>query len=290
MLKYILDQSHWNGRCYFPVAKQAGAIATFIRFGSISNLTGVPYSDYLLEENTGDAIQNDFPFGAYFYMRPRFDGVLQGNFYVNLLDKYKHVMKLPAVIDVKAIGDYRNIISMFSVLRNAGYKNTMLYTRQEFWDYNIPADAYWFGVPLWDARWTSANLTSPWSDGRFAFRDFPEWKYWQYSADGNGRAGEFGFFYGDPDVDLSYYNGTLNDFKLEYGIGNIITYPEFAYIVVSNGLRIREKPSVDAKILGLRQINDVVVPIDFGGGNFWVRDEKGWSAINYGGETHMRKA
>ena len=290
MLSYILDQSHWNGRCYYPTAKQAGAIASFIRYGSINAYTGVCYTDFLLEDNVLDAVTYNFPFGAYFYMRPKFNGILQGKFFVDLLKKYPP--KLPAVVDVEEAGDYRNIISMLQAIRDAGFED-MIYTRQNIWDYSFPANDFWKTTKLWAARWTSADINSPWGDGRYKFRDWDDWKFWQYDANGNGRAKEFGFPgypSGDADIDLSCYNGTLEQFMEEYKIDGGVIVPQGAYIVNVDNLNIREYPNVSAKILGQRRTNDIVVPVDYGGDNFWISDERGWSAVNYGGKVYMRKA
>jgi len=290
MISYILDQSHWNNRCYYPIAKDAGAIATFIRYGSINNSTGICYTDYIADANVMDAVTYDMPFGGYFYMRPKFSGILQGNYFVELLRKYPS--KLPAVIDVEEIGNYRNVISMIETVKNAGYK-TLLYTRQTVWDTYFPANDYWKTVDLFAARWTSAPLDSPWGDGKFKFRDWNTWKFWQYSADGNGRSKEFGFPgypSGDADIDLSYYNGTLEEFIAEYDIDGGAVVPQGSYVVTVDGLNIREYPNASSKILGQRRTNDVIVPVDYGGDNFWVKDERGWSAVNYGGKEYMRKA
>lgn len=39
------------------------------------------------------------------------------------------------------------------------------------------------------------------------------WKIWQYSANGNGRANEFGAT-GNPDLDLDVFNGTIEEMKI----------------------------------------------------------------------------
>lgn len=292
MLNYIIDQSHWNASCYYPFAQRAGMLATFLRFGSIDNTHGVCYEDYLLYENMVDVRIANVPYGAYFYMRPKFDGFLQGDFFVNLLDKQQYRPKLPAVIDVEQPGDYKNIIKMAQRVRSAGYK-IMIYTRQQFWDYTFPADPFWKTVDLWAARWTSAPLDSPWGDGKYQFRDWDFWKFWQYSGDGNGRAVEFGFPgypLGDNDIDLSCYNGTLEEFRTEYKIDNIVPpVPDDVYIVNTQGLRIRREPHDKAEIVGYRNVGEKVIARDYGGSSFWVKDEKGWSAVNFGGVQHMQR-
>ena len=97
--------------------------------------------------------------------------------------------------------------------------SAVIYTRQSWWDLNVQRDLSWNGYWLWASRWAS-YLTSPWSDGHFKFRDWNNWTFWQYSGDNNVQAKAYGFpgnppanykgdkyNYGDPDLDLNYFNG-----------------------------------------------------------------------------------
>ena len=111
------------------------------------------------------------------------------------------------------------------------------------------------------------------------------------SADGNARALEFGFPgypVGDNDIDLSYYNGTVEEFRNEYGLVPGVPN-QSGYVVLTQGLRIRSEPTVNGVVLGYRAVGEVVAPVDYGGGDFWVKDEKGWSAVQSGGAIHMKK-
>lgn len=83
--------------------------------------------------------------------------------------------------------------------------------------YFIRRDNYY----LWCSQWpyygyNSAmdNVTDPnsgWEPRLPA--GVTSWKWWQYSADGNGKAAENGI-QGNPDVDLNVYNGTVADMKV----------------------------------------------------------------------------
>jgi GH25 family lysozyme M1 (1,4-beta-N-acetylmuramidase) len=68
----------------------------------------------------------------------------------------------------------------------------------------------WDFVDLWIARYTSkrkpwGNLL-PWPDSpAIKPRDFDDWLFWQYSADGNGKGPEFGA--SSKSIDLNWFNG-----------------------------------------------------------------------------------
>lgn len=89
------------------------------------------------------------------------------------------------------------------------------YTRQSLFDPATKASPILASAPLHAARY-KVGLTSPWSDGLFKFRDYKTWRFWQYSADGNGKGHEYGA--GSDDIDLDYFNGTLEDFERVMGI------------------------------------------------------------------------
>ena len=297
MIGIILDQSYWNKRCYFPKAIASGAIATFIRAGSIDNSNGLPYTDYIFHENIADAIQYSVPFGAYFYSRPRFDGNVQGRYFANLLRPYQEQMRLPAVVDVEEFAETpiiaaENVKKIIYQLQAFGFK-VMIYTRQTIWDFGIAPDPLWSTIDLWAARWTSDPLSSPWGDGRYKFRGWNTWKFWQKEANRNGRAAEFGFPpypIGDNDVDISYYNGTKEDFEREYGA--IVQPPPqlVKYEVLIDGLNVRSEPQIIAgNSIGNRKIGDIITILEYGGNNFWVKDDKGWSAVNYNGNSYMKR-
>ena len=91
-------------------------------------------------------------------------------------------------------------------LYNASGKFPIIYTRQNIWDVYIKPDPLWFKCPLFPARYKN-GLTGPWSDGYCKFRDWNEWKFWQYTASADGA------YWGmaDNEADLDYFNGTKVD-------------------------------------------------------------------------------
>lgn len=82
-------------------------------------------------------------------------------------------------------------------------RHPLVYTRQTWWDYNVNENVLWGKCPLFAARYTDAPLDGPWSDGRYIFRDWNEWAFWQWTSHGDGPA------HGTTslNVDLDRFNG-----------------------------------------------------------------------------------
>jgi GH25 family lysozyme M1 (1,4-beta-N-acetylmuramidase) len=83
----------------------------------------------------------------------------------------------------------------------------LLYTRGYWFNDNTVDNAVWDFVDLWIARYTSRS--KPWGNlfdsSKLQPRGFDDWKFWQWSADANGRGPEFGAQ--SKSIDLNYFNG-----------------------------------------------------------------------------------
>lgn len=224
----IIDLSHWNAPSDltkpaiqdWDKARSQGVIGAIIRLGSIDDITMVPYTDYRLKEFVQGATNAKIPLGYYFYARPRFSGKLQGDFIMSVLKDLP--VSLDVMLDVEVPGqDIEQARDSIRAMANAIIPyfpgRVGIYSRQNLWDRYVIADPLWPTLKLWAARWYSA-LTSPWSDGLYKFRDWVDWKYWQYSADGNLLGATYGFPSGTVNIDLTYYNGTEDEFKKEYNL------------------------------------------------------------------------
>jgi hypothetical protein len=127
---------------------------------------------------------------------------------------------------------------------------------------------------LWIARYTTkgkpwGNIL-PWPDSpSIKPRDYDDWLFWQYSADGNGKGKEFGA--SSKSIDLDYFNGDEAAF---YAYANNTNPNPRRFYIVSNprGTTIRENPEW-SKILG-------VVPE---GTTFFSDEEPGeWTKVGAG--------
>lgn len=216
-----IDVSHWDGELNWAKAASAGARFAFIRAGSINNITGTCYADYQLERNISLA-PSHMPVGLYWYFRPNHSPLTQADFMVALM-AFKP-WKLRPVVDVEDAGSLPaitvagRVVQMVARLHERLDVWPIIYTRASFWDPYVAAHSLWSGLDLWAARYKQ-SLSGPWSDGACRFRDWTNWKFWQFSADGNGRGAEFGAPPpADADMDLNYFNGDQAAFEAYAGI------------------------------------------------------------------------
>jgi lysozyme len=151
------------------------------------------------------------PVGYYWYFRPQHDPVAQADYFCNLIkDK---IWDLPPVLDLENSG-YLGPVSVTEAAKifiMQVYVNLdiwpLLYTRGYWFNDNTVDDAVWDFVDLWIARYTSRS--KPWGNlfdsSKLQPRGFDDWKFWQWSADANGRGPEFGAE--SKSIDLDYFNG-----------------------------------------------------------------------------------
>ena len=211
-----VDVSHWQGEMDWYKCLCAGAKFAFIRAGSIARDGGFIYTDDQFERNASIA-PDYFPVSFFWYFRPQWDSILQANYFADLVSGKRS--RLPLVVDVEDDGDLppdavagsvRNFINRLYLRLDSW---PMIYTRSSFWNWCVGFDPMWEYLELWIARYI--NLPGPWADGHYAPRDWASWVFWQFSADGNGRGGEFGAQSGS--IDLDYFNGDAESFSIYAG-------------------------------------------------------------------------
>lgn len=97
----------------------------------------------------------------------------------------------------------------------------LIYTRENYWDNHVEQRPMWSTLKLWAARYIGINLKqaptmlSPWSDGAYKFRDWPNYDkwFWQYTD----KAKYPGIVVWPTDlvtsaaIDLDAFNGTRAD-------------------------------------------------------------------------------
>ena len=91
-----------------------------------------------------------------------------------------------------------------------------IYSSPGWWNSHVKRNTWAGTKKLWDAHWT--NLASP-----ILPYDWTVWKFWQWSANGNGLGRYYGSLDGDLDMDLNRYAGNLSEFYAEYNIQPPIT-------------------------------------------------------------------
>ena len=216
-----IDVSKWQKELDWLIASSAGARFAFIRAGSIS-IGGEIYTDYQFERNA--RIAPDYmPVGFYWYFRPYHDPVKQANYFCDLIRGKR--WKLPPVIDLEEAGS----LSPLGVTTSAGtFALTvndrlgvfpLLYSRAYWLNKNTVPNDLMKLLDLWIARYTNkkkpwGNIL-PWPDSpAIKPRDYDTWKFWQWSAGGNGRGKEFGAVQpgASVSIDLDYFNGDQEAF------------------------------------------------------------------------------
>jgi lysozyme len=207
-----IDVSKWQGDMDWMKCHEAGAKFAFIRAGSVS-IGGELYTDYFFEKNASLAADY-MPVGFYWYFRPQHDAVAQADYFCNLIKDEERL--LPPVLDLENNGGLgpAAITEAAKVFITQVYVNLnlwpLLYSRGYWLNQNTIPDAVWDFVDLWIARYTNkrkpwGNLL-PWPDNpAIKPRDFDDWLFWQWSADGNGRGAEFGA--SSKSIDLNRFNG-----------------------------------------------------------------------------------
>ena len=201
-----IDVSKWQLIMDWHKARSGGARFAFIRAGSIDSVSGTCYTDYQFDRNS-EIAPDYFPVGFYWYFRPNFDPIKQANYFCNLIRKKRYL--LPPVIDLETDGEMSAIkvteaatIFVIEVFKQLNVW-CLLYSRALWLNGHTIKAEIWSRLELWIARYI--NLSGPWADGKCIPRDFKDWRFWQKSADGNGRGKEFGAK--SRSIDITYFNG-----------------------------------------------------------------------------------
>ncbi len=221
------DVSRWQYPCNYELGKNRG-----LRFAIIRASIGDYYSDPRLRELWNGYKAQGFLVSAYLVTAPRDPSLTrQINAHAHLDHFFNTVTGLvpdfPWWVDAELErGETKTVITnlhkgVVNGLFNASGKYPVVYTRQTWWDTWVNADPLWGQCDLHAARYANW-LTSPWSDGACKFRDWDDWKFWQYTSHADGPY--FGF--ASLNGDLDYFNGNEGDLYGYAGLPQPVTYEE----------------------------------------------------------------
>jgi GH25 family lysozyme M1 (1,4-beta-N-acetylmuramidase) len=210
-----IDVSRWQGKMDWEKAATKADFA-FIRASTIDRWTGRLYTDSEFERNSVIGPQY-MPCGYYHFFRSKFSAKTQAEHFIELVhDKegFGHVMDFEMHDPIKSRAQQRahEFVELIP-------DKQIIYTRSSLWNTTIGHVDWAENYDLWIARYTT--LSHPWGDGRFKPLGWSDWKFWQFSADGNNRGEEFGAE--SDDIDINEFNGTHEDF-LRY-IGEAVPEP-----------------------------------------------------------------
>jgi lysozyme len=284
-----IDVSKWQGEMDWNDAIMAGTEFAFIRAGSCNAVTGQCYEDYQFERNAQEAGAL-IPVGFYWYFRPNFSPIAQADYFCALINAKD--WQLPPVCDVEVTGGLsRSAVadSLKLFLDRVEAKTTVkpiIYTRSSFFNYAVEQRDYWSRYDLWIARY--ASVEEPWGNlGDAPYvqpRDWTTWRFWQHSADGNGKGAEYGAK--SKSIDLNVFNGDVHAFYSYLGFQVPVpppTDPEQVepiklVKVTANALNCRQLPDAGSKDFG-ELIKNSQVPVTAVDGDWLLI--KGWIHKDY---------
>ena len=208
-----IDISRWQNNITTPQvmdfakAKQAGANFAFIKASQAT------WKDRDFVMNWANCKAANLPRGAYHFMDWTTSAANQARYFASVL--VDDPGELPPVADfeyrkgapVKAKAT-EELYSFVSNVEQALGRQVMIYTAPYYWrEFFSGAHANHFADrPLWIAHYGVSRPTvpAPWN----------VWTFWQYSAKGDGRL----FGAESLDIDLDYYNGTLDQFNAAFNL------------------------------------------------------------------------
>jgi lysozyme len=202
-----IDISKWNGNMSFSVTKTKCQYV-IMRLGY-----GTQWKDASCDTFYRDARAQDIPVGVYWFCNIGQDANLTATSFAEEIAT--HSPQLDVVLDAESTvldpaGTLNWLKACDAKLTALTGKKAMIYTSAGFWNSKVARSSYWTGRNLWDANWTTRDTpTIPY--------DWVGWSHWQWSADGNQKAAEYGSTNGDPDMDLDRFNGTCVQFNAKYG-------------------------------------------------------------------------
>ena len=231
------------------------------------------------------------PRGSYWFYDSRIDPKLQAEKWISMFDGDFGELPLWGDFEDNYNGPYKgwkywyNFLERVKQLIPSG-KEIGVYTGYYYWRENtaavgIPSASlnYFKQYPLWIANYGSNSplIPQPWDT----------WTLWQFTDNGDGLA------YGveSLNIDLNYFNGDLDAFKLRFKLGNI-TFPppppmsnNFRVTVAS--LKVRKGPGLAAEQIGGLTLNEIVERIGTSPDGTWLNIRKkdgsltGWSFAAY---------
>lgn len=283
-----IDVSKWQGEMNWVKAAEHADFA-FIRAGSVDSISGQCYEDTQFDNNAAGA-GSLMPIGFYWYFRPNHDPVEQADYFCALINSKEY--QLPPVCDIETTGGLsagRVADSLKKFLDRVFAKTTIkpiIYTRSSFFNYAVAPRDYWSSYDLWIARYV--NQPEPWGNtGDPSYvqpRDWKSWRFWQYSADGNGEGAKYGAQ--SKSIDKNVFNGDIKAFAAYLGFqipeppptNPEMIVPLKLVKVTANALNCRQLPDANSKDFG-ELLKNSQVPVTAVNGDWLL--VKGWIHKDY---------
>jgi GH25 family lysozyme M1 (1,4-beta-N-acetylmuramidase) len=273
-----VDLSSWNGVMDLSITKTKAQYG-FFRVGY-----GEGYKDYRCDTYRRDALNNDWPYGIYWFCYPQYSWLKHAQAFAEVANEFPYQLDMVIDAETTTLGRQATLdwfVNLDNKLQELTGKKPIIYTSMGFWDDKVARSTHFTARRNWVAHWTTAQ--SP-----LLPLDMPLYGHWQHLADGNKKATEYGMIKeGDPDMDLDRANDSVESFNARYGThikplsGDIPTNPIVPkkYIIVNTAaLNIRSLPDATSKDIGtIRYGDDVPVTEESNG---WYKIE-GWISGYY---------
>lgn len=266
-----IDISSWNGNMNFAITK------TKCQFVIIRAGYGMGWEDAKLNTYYAGARAQDMPVGLYWYCRPGEDAILTADGFIEVISAHPPQLEIHGDFEQTALNqnDTLNWINTFEDrIKSRLSKLQVAYSNANFWNNKVARSSKWATRVDWVANWTNADYPTMPYDWTFQLGD-----YWQYDADNNGKAAEYGSTGGDPDMDLDRCNLSVTQFNSKYGthilpLGQVNppipptppptpgTLPE--YVIITTGeLAIHSTPqAIQTNIVGHALLNTKWYPLE----------------------------
>lgn len=286
-----IDISAWNGIMDFSITKTKCQFA-IVRLGY-----GNEWKDSRCDTYRRDLIANDMPYGVYWYCKAGEDPVAHAENFAEVASEFP--FQLGAEEDFEQTSKNPSetlswIIAFDTKLKTILGKKTSPYSSAGFWNSYVAPNTY-FTDEQWAAHWTLAG--APYMPRNWVWKKGCKW---QWSADHNGKAREYGMVTGgDADMDLNRYYGSCSDFNTRYGthISPLNPIPpgeqHFEFVITANALNVRTGPGTNYSIVGVLYQGNIVELKDIAGTNAWMQIESGqyagkWCAVKVNENKYMQ--
>ena len=198
-----VDVSEYQGEMNWLKCKAAGAEFAYFRVGN-----GPDDIDDEFDVNRQSAPEY-LPTGGYWAFHPDWPGAGQADLFCDALSTWEWKMRpwidvelkgsVSAAIRTRRLEEF--ILRMIKRLRIL----PVIYTRAEWFNVNLLRRELWGCCDLAVARY--CYLDHPWGDGYCKPKDWDDFLFWQWSADGNGYGKDYGAQ--SADIDMLRYKGSL---------------------------------------------------------------------------------
>jgi len=189
-----IDVSSYQGKIDWQKVKNMREDSVHISFAFIKATEGVLLVDPYFQRNWREAPKAGITCGAYHYFRPRFNGKLQANFFLQNVKIQKG--DLPIVVDIEELDGVQpakmrgELKDFFKQIQIKSKVKPIIYSGLKFYQDNLLG--YFDDYPLWIAHYYEPELS---------LGNTITWKFWQHSdeakVNGINHVVDFDVFNGD---------------------------------------------------------------------------------------------